>query len=184
MKTKLLVSLVLILAGGLMGCVTAHRPPATPAEIDNAPPDEFQRPIKFTGYHALYTYIAQHEGLATDSNTVFKLAADSQTEVLAVNKSLPWVYAVESHYYDGGAYDQIRGAQGNGNYYILRPLATNDVNLDTDKGFELVGILEGNYYELHYSNNVPQFIAYWHMSASESDPSIYEWNGTIFKHVK
>jgi hypothetical protein len=94
-----------------------------------------------------------------------------------------YVYLVTVHYYNGGVFDQIRGAQGNGSYYILRPLSVYSA-LDTDKGFELVGVVEGNSWKLMHSNGRCRFVTYWHVSAAESPESIYEWNGKFFEQQK
>jgi len=181
-KSKLILCLALILSGGLFGSSTAK-----PTVAGDTDAEQIKLPIKFAGYRELYAFIAQNSGggLPTDANTLFKLAADSKTEIITLSdEKMPYVYLIESHYYNGGIYDQIRGAQGNGSYFILRPLATNYAARDTDKGFELIGIADGNSCAMTNSNGKLQFVTHWHLSATESPESIYEWNGKFFELVK
>ena len=74
----------------------------------------------FSDYVEAFRYIARREELPTDAGTVFRLAADSSVEVWRFN-DIPILYVITAYYYAGGLYDQIRGAQGNGCYYLLRP---------------------------------------------------------------
>ncbi len=147
-------------------------------------------PIRFAGYQQLYAFIASRSygGIPTNptnAETLFKLAADSCTQIVTLEDlQMPYVHLVETHYYNGGVYDRIRGAQGNGNYYILRPLTTNHVTFDTDKGFDLVGIVQGNSWKVTYHGGRTRIVTRWHMSAAESPESIYEWNGKFFELVK
>ncbi len=144
-------------------------------------------PRRFKSYHELYTFIARctYGGISTNADTLFKLAADSTTTIVTIeDKSLSHVYLIEPHFYGGGIHDQIRGAQGNGNYYILRPLATNQTELDVDKGFELVGIARGNSCKLSYTNGRPCFVTRTHFSATENPLRVYQWNGMYFDLVK
>lgn len=183
MNFKPILCLALVLAGGLLGCSTTK----TTLVSKDSNHETIKLPVKFAGYREFYTFVAQHfyGGMPTDADTLFKLAADSTTEIVTLSdEKIPYVYLVTSHYYNGGIYDQIRGAQGNGAYFILRPLATDYATLNTDKGFELVGILAGNSCELTHSNGRPQFVTHWHMSAAESPESIYEWNGKVFEQIK
>jgi hypothetical protein len=189
MNPKLLLCLALVLSGGLFGCSTA-RPTFVTGDTDSKP---IRLPIKFAGYREFYTFVAQHTsgGVPTNADTLFNLAADSTTKIITLgmgdsrNEKMPYVYLVTPHYYNGGVFDQIRGAQGNGEYYILRPLSKYTA-LDTDKGFELVGILEGNAYTVQdiNVNETPRFVSYWHLSAGEHPESIYEWNGKFFAQIK
>lgn len=182
---SLLLSLAVVLSGALFGCATHSKIPATPAH----PEVKEDLPIQFAGYREFYTFVAKRTYggmlMLRGTNAPFILAADSTTEILTVeSKSLPYLYLVTPHFYNGGIYDKIRGVQGNGEYYLLRPLATNYIGFDTDKGFELLGIAEGNSCKLSYSNGVPQLVTHSHLSATEHPQSIYKWNGKIFEPVK
>ncbi len=144
-------------------------------------------PIKFSGYKEFYTFVARQtfDGMEPADHLVLKLAADSATEIITVeSKELPYVYLVTSHFYDGGIYDKIRGVQGNGTYFILRPLAEDFTALNTDRGFELIGIAEGNSCKLAYSDGKPRFVTHTHVSALESVQGIYEWNGKTLEQIK
>ena len=183
MSLKNLMCFALVAAGGWVGCSTNKQG----FRCEVGAKTEAKLPIKFTDYQAFYTFVANrtYGGMPTDAESVFKLAADSTTEILTLEgKQLPYAYLVTSHYYNGGIYDQIRGAQGNGDYYLLRPLATDYTTLDTDRGFELVGIAVGNTWRLSHSNGRPRFVTTWHMSAAENPESILEWNGSVFESVK
>jgi hypothetical protein len=179
MKPKLVLCLVLVLSGGLFGCSTTK-----PALIaGDADAEQIKLPIKLAGYREFFTFVAQNTygGMPTDADVLFKLAADSTIKIIGLDfKQMPYVYLVEDHYYIG-EYDGIRGAQGNGQYYILRPLAADNAALG---GFELVGILDGNAYTVQHINGKPQFVSYWHLSAGEHPETIYEWNGKFFEQKK
>ncbi len=125
---------------------------------------------------------------SADTDALLKMASDSTTTIITVDddKAMQdkYIYLIEPHYYDGGIFDKIRGAQGNGSYYVLRPLATNYTEVDTDKGFELIGILSGNSCEFTHETGKPAFVTHWHMSAAEAPETIYEWNGNFFEALK
>lgn len=179
MKPKLLIGLALVLSGGWFGCSTT-RPGLVGGDMDK---EQIKLPIKFAGYREFYTFVAQHtgEGMPTDADSLFKLAADSTVKIVGLDfKQMPYVYVVESHFYNG-CFDGIRGEQGNGYYYVLQPLANDNATLG---GFQLVGILEGNAYTVQHVNMTPRFISYWHISAGEHPETIYEWNGKFFEPVK
>src|ERR1700722_8159659 len=117
----------LILAGIMAGCSSFNKPKT----FNYVDPDSVDLPIKFSGYRSFYTFIAQYESggmFSKDNDALLKLASDTTTTVLTVDDKAvpyPYLYLVEPHYFDGGIFDKIRGAQGNGSYYVLRPLATN-----------------------------------------------------------
>jgi len=179
-KSKLILCLALVLSGGLFGCSTTKL-----TAVGNTDAEQIKLPIKFAGYRELYAFIANHANgggdLTTDEKTLFKLAADSTIKIVGLDyRHMPYVYVVESHYFRG-IHDEIRGEQGNGQYYILRPLAADNA---TWGGFELVGILDGNAYTVQHINGMPRFVSYWHLSAGEHPESIYDWNGKYFELAK
>jgi hypothetical protein len=145
------------------------------------PNESKSRPPRFKNYGAVFRFIAQQAELPTDTATLFMLAADSSIEVLAFDE-IPTLYLVTPHYFAGGLYDQIRGAQGNGRYYLLRPL-NRDITAvgNLDRGFEVVGVADGNTYKWEWFNKRPRLVTAWHLSASESPTNIYDWNGSEFK---
>jgi len=177
MKPQHLLCLILILISGLTGCATDPSPGIEPrADVS------VQLPVRFRTYQELYTFIAQREGVPADA--VFKLAADSETEIDGFDDPLPYLWVITPHFYNGGIFDQIRGEQGNGRYYILRPLARDFSSLDTDRGFELVGLAEGNSVRWTSVNRTLQLITGWHISAGESPETVYQWNGKFFEQMK
>ena len=149
---------------GLLGCSSVRLPTSAIG----------RGTTRFRDYAEAFRFIARHEELSTDEGTVFRLAADSSVEIWRFEQ-IPILYFVTAHYYAGGLYDQIRGAQGNGRYYLLRPLNhefTAAGNLD--RGFELVGIAEGNTYHWQTINSRPRLATTWHLSAAESPTNIYD----------
>ena len=174
----------LALSGALFGCSTTHWSSSN-TEINP------RLPIKFKSYRELYAFIEARanggSGMPTNASTILAMASDTKTEIVTLaNDKIPYVYLVTPHFYNGGIYDHIRGAQGNGYYYILRPLAKQtDYTADgKDHGFELVGIGEGNSLTWTNSNGRIGFRTTWHISAGEHPETIYQWNGTSFKGVK
>jgi hypothetical protein len=178
-KPKLLLCLALVLSSCLCGCSTTKPIFAT----GDGAIEQIKLPIKFAGYREFFTFVGTNSNneMPINDDTVFKLAAESTIEVVDLSyKQMPHVYVVEPHYFRG-IYDEIRGAQGNGQYYVLRPLAADNAVLG---GFELVGILDGNAYTVQHVNGIPRFVCNWHLSAREHPESIYEWNGKKFERAK
>jgi hypothetical protein len=182
MKPKLILCLSLVLSGGLFGCSTTHW---SSSEADT----DTKLPVRFNNYRELYAFIEArtYGGMPTNMDTTLAMASDSETKIVTLSDDkIPYVYLVTPHLYDGGIYDHIRGAQGNGYYYILRPLAkaTDYTSDGKEHGFDLIGIGEGNTFTWTNSNGKTGFITTWHLSAGEHPETIYEWNGKFFEHVK
>ena len=94
-----------------------------------------------------------------------------------------FLWVITPHFFNRS--DEIRGAQGNGEYYILRPLTNKDFSFaGTNYEFELVGVGEGNTLEWSSVNGKLQFITGWHLSAWEHPETTNEWNGKIFEALK
>lgn len=184
MKSKLLLCLALILSGGLFGCATAHYSADSSAnDIENIGP---KLPIQFKNYCELYAFILARtwNGMPTNEDTMLAMASDSETEIATLDgRKMPYVFVITPHFLDGNVYDHIRGAQGNGDYYILRPLAKQSDYTGDGKnyGFELIGIGEGNTLEWTNWNGKTAFINTWHVSAGEHATTIHVWNGKIFE---
>ncbi len=179
MKLKTILCFALVLSGSLFGCSTI---PLNSNDEDK----EVKLPINFKNYRELYAFIeARTYGrVPTNVDATLAIASDTTTkiETLSDNK-LQYVYLVTPHYYDGGVFDNIRGAQCNVEYYILRPLAkiTDFTGDGKDHGFELVGIGEGNTLTWTNLNGKIGFVTTWHLSAGEHPETIYEWNGKFFE---
>jgi hypothetical protein len=184
MKAKLILCLALVLRVGLFGCWTTHW------NADN-PDTNPKLPIRFKNYRELYAFMAARanggDGVPQNASTVLAMASDTTTEIVGLaNDQIPYVYLITPHFYDGGIYDHIRGAQGNGDYYILRPLIkpTGYTGDGKEHGFELIGIGEGNTFRWTNSNGKIGFVTTWHISATEHPETVYTWNGKIFERVK
>lgn len=184
MKPK--ISFWIFLLGLLLaGCATL------PLYPDNPSPPETENkqiePKDFSNYYELFKYIAKNEGFepghADNEDFLLKLAADSKIETYQVDGIKLPVIIVTPHYYTYlvgplARIDELRGAQGNGDFYLLLPLK-NLTNEDgsPDPGFRIVGIAEGNSYWWSSTS----FNTGWHISAYESPKSVYEWDGKLFK---
>ena len=177
MKSKCILAFIWVC--GLVGCVTKE-----PVVIEPHADVTVQLPVRFSTYRDVYTFIARREGVPTNTDALFKLAADSETEIYAFDDPPPYLWVITPHFYNGGIFDEIRGAQGNGGYYILRPLARNFTSMDTDCGFELVGVAEGNSVSWRSLNHNPQLITTWHIGGGKPPETVYEWNGKYFEQVK
>jgi hypothetical protein len=137
----------------------------------------------FTDYHAAFRFIAERERLPMDAGTLFRLAADSEIQVWCFD-DIPPLYVITARYYAGGIYDQIRGAQGQGRYYLLRTFARDFTAVgNIDRSFELVGVAEGNSYTWQTINHQLRLITRWHLSAAESSTNAYDWDGRAFNSV-
>lgn len=179
MKSRFLICLALILIVSLIGCATKK-----PLVIEPHGDTPVNLPVRFHTYHDLYTFIAQREGLPNAANSLFKLAADSETKIYAFDAPPPYLWVITPHFYNGGIFDEIRGAQGNGSYYVLCPPATNFTSLDTDRGFKLVGVAAGNSLRWSSLNHNPPLITTWHMGGGPPAETVYEWNGKFFEQMK
>lgn len=153
---------VLALAG--LSCSTAPRMAMKDMSIGNKPGPSF------SDYRQLFSWIAKCEGLPTDARTIFDLAAESKLDYFQDEK-FGKICIIEVNYYGDGQFNQIRGAQGNGRYYVIK---------STERGFDLVGILEGNSYSWDNVGERRRLITTWHMSISENEGMTYDWNGKTF----
>lgn len=181
MKSKLILWLVLALSGGLFGCSTTRQPLVIGrGSVEGT----IQLPVRFSNYHELYVFIAKNEGIPESADTLFQLAADSETKIYALDESPSYVWVITPHFYNGGILDEIRGAQGNGGIYLVCPLAKNFTSGDTNHGFELVGIATGNACRFSSVNHVTRLITNWHISAAEQPETVYQWNGKCFEGIK
>jgi hypothetical protein len=136
--------------------------------------------LKFPTYEEAFRFIAQQETIPMDDRTVFRLAADSRIEILRFGEHATF-YLVEANLYGGGIYNRIRGAQFNGRYYVLRSLSEDFIQPDNwEKGFELVGILSGNRYEVKQSEGKLSIVTSWHSSLFERGVFTYVWDGKSF----
>jgi hypothetical protein len=174
MKPKLVLCLALVLSGGLFGCSTSqhsHNANGQPSVGAAGNALVLNSPIKFASYHDVYRFIAECEGVPTNADGLLKLAAESNMQIANIEK-IGTIQIIEANYY-GEVFNEIRGAQLNGRYYVLRKNKSN---------FELVGILEGNVYRW---NNVGENIkleSHWYVGAlsDEDDWNTYKWNGQTF----
>ncbi|HUW55820.1 MAG TPA: hypothetical protein VMZ92_04240 [Planctomycetota bacterium] len=126
----------------------------------------------FSSNTEAFKTIARHEGLPQDEQTLFGLAVDSTVE--RVGTSRHGVFSiVRPQYYDDRKHRfGIRGAQGQGRYYVFQRNGSE---------WRLVGVLDGSSYELRSGGDKFSIITGWHMSASESPKIVYSWNGRTFE---
>ena len=107
MKPKLILCLALVLSGGLFGCATN--------QIDRSVSEQIPH---FEDLGNAYSYIAKCESLPTDDKTALKLAAESKIDVINI-ENIGEIEIIEANYFRDGD-NEIRGAQWNGRYYVLR----------------------------------------------------------------
>jgi hypothetical protein len=124
----------------------------------------------FDSYEAAFSCIARRESLPEDKHTLFALAADSTLE-RAHSHLTGDLVVVRAEYYGQSRFG-IRGAQGQGRYYVFQV---------RDAGWRLVGILHGNSYRWDAVGDTLRVITKWHMSASESPERVYTWKGQLFE---
>ena len=152
-----------------------------PVQADD--PDQLKSPIHFKDYEELFDYIAFQNGLKTGLDNggpgdVFKLAVDSKIDYHRDSDGIPDTAVIMPNYIQTFLYENhrfrdnfIRGAQGNGSYYVIR---------FENEGIDLIGILEGNGYSWTSINGKEALETSWHMSAREYVRTIYEWDGKVF----
>ena len=109
-----------------------------------------------------------------DDGQLFKLAAESSMDWFWLDSKAKRIVIVIRLDLLRGTYSAIRGAQGNGDYYLFAP-STN--------GYRHVGTMWGNSYRHGTLNGKPRFIASAHMSAASAVETEYVWNGTVFEIV-
>jgi hypothetical protein len=135
---------------------------------------------EFSDLKECYRFIAADEELPTDDVTVFKLAAESTLDYIAVSDK-PYVLflVVKPNFHLTATpplygYSSIRGAQDNGRYYAF---------VTVTKGFRLIGRMVGRSYKLSSSDGHLRFILDWHWSAFENYENIYDWDGVELKQI-
>jgi hypothetical protein len=124
----------------------------------------------FESCEVAFSYIAQCERLPSDRHTLFVLAADS-TLVRSNWPQTGDLVVVRAEYYGQSRFG-IRGAQGQGRYYVFQT---------GDYGWRLVGILHGNSYRWDAVGDTLRIITATHFSAAVSDETIYTWKGQLFE---
>ena len=128
-------------------------------------------PIIFETYQEVFSFIGKHELSSIESDKLFILAVDSKIDRFSIT-DIGDLFIVESNFYGSSKYNQVRGAQLNGRYYVLRSIESK---------FELIGILNGNGYRWNNVGKKREIISSWHVSAFESSETTYTWNGNRFE---
>ena len=127
--------------------------------------------IIFESYGKIFSFIAKHELLEVDSARLLILAGDSKIDRSSIG-GIGDVMIIESNFYGDHRYNQIRGIQLNGRYFVIKK---------TQSKFELIGVLHGNRYQWNNVGKTIRIIASWHMSASDSPETTYTWDGNRFE---
>jgi len=109
-----------------------------------------------------------------DADSLFKLAAESSMEWFWLEEGSSQVVIVIKLDMLSGPYSAIRGAQGNGPYYLFTP---------AEEGFRFVGAMDGNRFRWGTRNGRARFTTNWHMSATQSIENIYDWDGVMFRQT-
>jgi hypothetical protein len=138
-----------------------------------AGPDE---PRFFKNWKECFRFIASQivYELKQDDDTISKLESESSTESFNLEEgSKRTVIVITSHFFHDSI-DALRGASGNGSYYLFIPIKN---------GFQFVGEMEGCRSEWGMSNRRARFKTWWHMSAGQAYENIYDWDGKIFRQT-
>jgi len=139
---------------------------------------------RFSGYGDLFERIAERELVAMgriDAATperVLKLATESSISFDRVDDAIFGVVETHYHVWSGGRpYDALRGATGNGLYYVVRRLGGDGA----DGEMELVGRAWGRGYRWQTENGTPVFVVTNRLSAEENPETFYRWDGAVFR---
>jgi hypothetical protein len=121
------------------------------------------RPRTFDRYPDLFRHLAETELLPTDEESIFKLAAESTVDYIGVGAGA-WYVVVRAELREEGEASRLRGAQGNGPYYVFRKQGGT---------FQLLGKMFGNSYTWGTLNGAPVFTVTTHLSVDQSQTAVY-----------
>lgn len=121
-------------------------------------------------FKEMWEIVAGSEGLSKNEECLWQLATESEFKAHYISTERMSFYVVTPHYRGEGGFDDLRGMQGNGNFYVF------------DSKLNIVGQLEGNSFAITITDNGKMAIrTTWHMSASDNSPRLYVWNGERFE---
>jgi hypothetical protein len=170
----------LAVAGQLIAAATT--PIASPQSITRD-----GLPVALADIRRAFTLIARFEGVDESDESVLSLAAASRMEPHR-ESGFPTFYVVEARFFENGSiYDKLRGASGNGNYYILKG-STGTLSVGATPGaVELVGAAYGNSYRWTTTTKVNDgrttllFVTSERLGGSRTQTHQYAWDGRIFR---
>ena len=141
--------------------------------------DSLTVPIHFKNYQEIFKYIADENEGEGDPEYILELAADSRVDYLRKDhtKGTGDMIVITANYIDKKEFfgiDMIRGAQGNGSFYVFQK---------NDDGYDLIGILSGNGYKFAQVNGKDSVLTSWHVSASEYTETLYQWDGKVYRLI-
>ena len=102
-------------------------------------------PRLFSGYRDVYRFIAEIEGLPTDPDSVLKLAAESHITIVHPKQ---FYLLIRPDFWNENFVSQIRGAHGNGPFYVLR---------QEGRQLRLIGTIFANHIDWGSRNEQPCF---------------------------
>lgn len=120
-------------------------------------------PRSFGRYSDLFRYVAEAELLPTDEDSIFRLAAESTVDYVGVRPG-EWYVVVRAELREEGETSRLRGAQGNGPYYVFRKQGN---------AFLLLGTMFGNRYTWGSLNGSLVFTVTAQLSAEQSQTAVY-----------
>lgn len=133
--------------------------------------DALTSPVHFQNYQEIFSHIADANELFNDPEMILQLSNECRVEYPPDAQKDGQTRAVMALNLMDNGVNILRGASGNGVYYVIQSTAT---------GLDLVGILEGNSWKHQVINDRDAFVTTWHMSAEEYVETTYEWNGSVF----
>jgi hypothetical protein len=118
-------------------------------------------------YRAVFQYIVDNEDIPVDKPDLFNMAAESVVDHVQTEPA-QWFLVVKPDLLNEKHGSMLRGAQGNGPFYVFR---------ETPQGFEVLGTMFGNGYKAGSTNGRLQLRTTSHGSAEISQETVYEVEG-------
>lgn len=175
----------------LLLCVLVVWPlPAIPGDMsqETITGIRLNAPKRLENYRRVFEFIGRHElvstGIAPElkDEVLIKLAADSTVSVRSASDGSPEFWVVRPDYITPGrkgSTSRIRGASGNGRFYVLMPRP--ELNAQSESmAFDVVGVLAGNDYKWRIVNHTPVIVSSWRDSSNRTLETVYSWNGGMF----
>jgi len=121
----------------------------------------------FRNYRAIFRFIVSQEDVPENNPDLFQVAAESVLDYVSANSG-EWFLVVKPDLLNRKHVSVLRGAQGNGPFYVFR---------ETPAGFRFLGSMFGNGYKVGSLNGRVQFRTASHVSAEVSEDVLYEVDG-------
>lgn len=128
----------------------------------------FPRSLK--GLQSVWAEVGKDLGLGDQPDVLWTLASESG--VSCWRRGDKWFWVVEIHYRGDWTMDYMRGASGNGAYYVF---------LRTGRTLRKVLKTSGNSCKIVERKGRLCCVVTYHLSAYSEPETVYYWNGTVFE---